>query len=745
MIPELNEPQSAAVVHAAGPLLVFAGAGSGKTRVITYRVANLLARHRVAPYRILTVTFTNKAAGELRERLVELAGDGMTRDLWVGTFHAVCARLLRRYHDAVGLERSFTIYDDSDQRAVMARVLRELEVDERRCPPKLALSRIHAEKREGRGPGEMELTTPTDASLREIYARYQAALVAANAVDFEDLISYVLRLAEDPEGLPGQELRARFEHVLVDEFQDTNLIQYRLVRALAASRRNLCVVGDDDQSIYRWRGADVRLIRGFRQDFPDAKTIKLEQNYRSTGRIVAAALGVIAPSPTREPKRLWTAAAPGDPVRVVSVRDEREEAAVVARTLRQELGRGTDARQIAVFYRIHAQSRVIEEALRGERLPYQIIGGMKFFERAEVKDLLAYLRLVENPRSDADLLRIINVPTRGIGQKTVQRLLDIASARGTCAWEAFDAALREGGLGRAAKAKLVAFRELISGLREAAGEVAPHAFARMVLERSGYRDVLRADDTAESDARLENVEELIGAIAEYEAEAEETGEPCTLGGYLERVSLVTAIDGMKDVACVSLMTVHGAKGLEFVSVVLTGMEEEVFPYRGVGGDHPEELEEERRLAYVAVTRARDRLVITHADQRTLFGKTRYLAPSRFLADLPPEGVEHESSRGWIGGTRIREASPPPPRASLPLPQQAPAALAPGERIVDPGYFDDLPPEERVAVFRSGARVRHRRFGEGVVEDVERGERPVVVARFPGFGLRRILAEFVEPA
>ncbi len=744
MSPELNQPQVEAVTHGDGPLLVFAGAGSGKTRVITYRVAHLLAERRIPPYRILTVTFTNKAAGELRARLARLAGEGVTAELWVGTFHAVCARLLRRYHDVVGLERSFSIYDEADQRAVMKRVLADLNLDERRLPPKRALSRVHAEKREGRGPAEMEVASSFDAPLREVFARYQAALATANAVDFEDLILHVMRLVEDPDGEAGRELRARFGHVLVDEFQDTNLVQYRLVRALAATK-NLCVVGDDDQSIYGWRGADVRLIRGFQRDFPGATVVKLEQNYRSTGHIVAAALGVIEPSPTREPKRLWTAADPGARVRVVAARDERDEAAFVVRTIQEELRRGTDPRDVAVFYRVHAQSRVLEEALRGERIPYQVVGGMKFFERAEVKDTLAYLRLIDNPRSDADLGRVINVPARGLGDKTIKRLFALATARGSSAWDAIEPLLRDGTLGTAAKSKLVAFRTLIEELRRAAETRAPDDLTELVLERSGYRAALGEADTAENDARLENLAELVGSIAEYAAEAGETGEPATLGGYLERVSLVTAVDGMKDVPSVSLMTVHAAKGLEFAGVILTGMEEEVFPYRGVDGDHPEELEEERRLAYVAVTRARARLSIVHVAMRTLFGESRYLEPSRFLADLPPDAVVHERT----------SASAPPPRARgagggraawmAPIARPpTPPRAAPGERVVDTAFFDDVPSTDAGEI-RPGLRVRHRRFGEGVVEGVEGGPQPVVVARFAGFGVRKIRADFLELA
>jgi len=751
---ELNEPQARAVAHAEGPLLVFAGAGSGKTRVITYRVANLLAEHRVPPYRILAVTFTNKAAGELRERLDQLAGEDVTRDLWIGTFHAVCARLLRRYHAEVGLERQFVIYDASDQKAVVSRVLKEMGLDDKRLPPKLALSLIHAEKREARGPRDVDVSRGGfDDTMVEVYERYQRALATANAVDFDDLILHMMRIAEDPHSPAGRELRGRFEHVLVDEFQDTNAIQYRLVRALAAQRRNLCVVGDDDQSIYRWRGADVRLIRGFQRDFPDTMVVKLEQNYRSTANIVRAALGVIEPALEREPKKLWTSAEDGEAVRVRAVRDERDEADFVARTVAQELGRGTSASDMAIFYRVHAQSRSLEEAFRVENLPYQIVGGMKFFERAEVKDLVAYLRLIENPRSDADLMRIINVPTRGIGGKTVERLLDTAARRGTSGYDAIDAALEGKTLGTAAKKKLSAFRDMIEELRSAANELSPHELAGRVLEESGYRRVLREEDTAESDARLENLEELLSSIQEYEQDAEEAGEPATLGGYLERVSLISAVDTMQDVPSVSLMTVHSAKGLEFDVVLLTGMEEEIFPYRGLDANEPEELDEERRLAYVAITRARQRLYISHAGMRMIFGQTRYLSPSRFLEDLPEQGVVREGS-AW-GGARPAYASPrrgadmtiSPARwrsSGVEIPAQpAQPALSPGQRVVDTDAFDDIPPHEPGRVVHPGDPVFHKRFGDGVVERVKVGVKPTVVARFPGFGTRRILAQFLE--
>jgi DNA helicase II / ATP-dependent DNA helicase PcrA len=734
-----------AVAHVDGPLLVFAGAGSGKTRVITYRIANLLA-NRVPPYRILAVTFTNKAAAEMRERLTRLTSPEVTRDLWIGTFHSVCARLLRRYHDAVGLKRDFVIYDTSDQKAVVTRALRELGYDERQFPPKPLLAAISGEKSEGRGPQESKLLGRQTDVVLEVFTRYEQALGLANAVDFDDLILKMTRLVEDPDSPAGADLRARFSHVLVDEFQDTNLIQYRLVRALSERTRNLCVVGDDDQSIYRWRGADVRLIRSFKHDFAGATVIKLEQNYRSTANIVKAALGVIEPSKEREPKELWTDAPAGDPVRVRVVMDEREEADHVLRGIQAELGRGTTANSIAIFYRVHAQSRTLEEALRRGNVPYQIIGGMKFFERAEVKDLLAYLRLSVNPQSDADLARVINTPARGIGDKTVEHLLNVASESSVCAFDAISQAQRE--LGTAASKKLAAFKTLIEGIQLEATRLSPSELCGHILEVTGYRELLRKEDTAESDARLGNLEELVGSIQDYEEQAGERGETPS----------------------VSLMTVHSAKGLEFDAVFLTGMEQEMFPYRGIASGEDEELEEERRLAYVAITRARRRLTITYAGSRTLFGQTRYLDRSQFLDDLPKDAIKLEGSvrsarstggyagsrygAGYVGGYspggyRNRSGDSFEGQrytgSGTAGGSRGGPPLAPGARVIERDeYAQDAVGGDGQAV-RPGSHVRHVRFGEGVVKSVEGGMKPSVVAVFPGVGEKRILLEFLEPA
>ncbi len=749
--PQLNEPQTQAVRHVAGPLLVFAGAGSGKTRTITYRIAHLLANEKVPPYRILAVTFTNKAAGEMRNRIEQIVGAALARDLWVGTFHSVAARLLRRYCAEVGLSRNFVIYDESDQKALMNRVLKSKNLSDREYPPKLILSRIHAKKQEGLLPEQVERSRSFDSTLIELYELYQKALLSSNAVDFEDLILLMMRLSEAQNSVAGEELRSRFGFVLVDEFQDTNSTQYRLVRALSAQTRNLCVVGDDDQSIYRWRGANVGIIRGFRRDFPDACVVKLEQNYRSSANIVQAALSIIESAKSREPKLLWTEQALGAPITVRAVADERDEAAWVVRTVRERLSQQVDPRQIAVFYRVHAQSRVLEEAFRAENLPYQIIGGTRFFDRAEIKDILAYLRLVENPNSEADLVRIINVPARGIGKKTIELIFDEASKMGSSAWHALKSSTTNSELPTAARQKLRQFVNLIDEWRAAlAAGNTPFQLANRIVDESGYRKYLQDQDSAESDARIGNIEEFLGSIAEYEDDTELTDEKSTLTGYLERISLVAAPDAMKDVPKVALMTVHAAKGLEFDTVLLSGMEDDVFPYKGLDSGESEELDEERRLAYVAVTRAKVHLSIFHASQRTLFGQTRYLRRSMFLDDLPDHIVKLEASHQHLGRFSNDKDIDAESARSLSRDRwvtheksTAGSALRPGERFIDRSAFDDVAQSEPQTTLRRGQSVFHARFGRGVVENIESGtESAMVTASFPGFGRRKILSRYL---
>jgi DNA helicase-2/ATP-dependent DNA helicase PcrA len=758
---ELNEPQAEAVAHAEGPLLIFAGAGSGKTRVIVYRIASLVAVHRVPPYRILAVTFTNKAAGEMKDRLQGLLGGDVAKDLWVGTFHAVCMRLLRRYHEAAGLGKNFLIYDDGDQRTVMNRVIKELDLDDKRFPARQVLGRIHAAKQEAKGPEALETESFAGPVLKQCFERYQAHLKAANAVDFDDILLAVLRLVEDPESLPGQEIRGRFRHVLVDEFQDVNQVQYRLVSALSSSTKNLCVVGDDDQSIYRWRGADVRIVRGFRRDFPGAIIVKLEQNYRSTGHIVKGALGIIKPARDREPKELWTDNQDGDPVAVIACDNEHDEAAFVAERIREAVSRGVSPRQIAVFYRLHAQSRVLEEVMLQERIPYQIIGGMRFFERAEVKNLLAYLRVVANPKSDVDVMRIINVPPRKIGDVTIERLVATADERGCSLFEALGPAAEGGALGTQAKTAVLRFRDLLQGLMRTAGDLRPSEVADQVLEKSGYAKMLEADESAEAETRLQNLRELVGSIIAYEEEAAAAAEPPTLSGYLEKVTLQSDADTLEEKPRVALMTVHAAKGLEFDTVFLTGMEEDLFPFRGMDPSRGDDQEEERRLAYVAVTRARRRLWVSYASRRMIFGTTRYGIASRFIGDMPKPSVRHdmtpslasgrggrrEPSRGAaIAQVRNNGWRHPQDQAASSMRGGAAAAgapaRAPGERYVE---RDAEPEGASAGAFREGARVEHKTFGVGTVLSADGGADPTVSVKFSGYSPKSIKARFLRLA
>jgi DNA helicase-2/ATP-dependent DNA helicase PcrA len=745
---ELNEPQAAAVAHGQGPLLVFAGAGSGKTRVITFRIANLLAELRVPPWRILAVTFTNKAAGEMRARLERLCGPELARALWVGTFHATCAKLLRAHGGAVGLQPNFVIYDAADQRAVVARALKDLDLDERRYPARAVLAHIHKHKQEGRGPDEAAAVSYIDEVALRLFRAYEERLRAANAVDFEDLILLVARLlTSNPE---GDKIRRRFDYVLVDEFQDTNATQYRFLRELVRDHRNLCVVGDDDQSIYRWRGADVRNIRHFRRDYPDATVVKLEQNYRSTKRIVQAALSVISRSTEREPKELWTANDDGDQVLVVAARDERDEAAFVVDAIQTARAEGTSLREMAVFYRVHAQSRVLEEALRASRVPYQIIGGLKFYDRAEVKDAIAYLRALVNPKSDVDLLRVINVPARGIGQTTVDRLTTWATVTGATVAEAIARAGEIEDLAAAAKKKLQGLAQLLEGLRTGVDTAPPGEVLERVLQETKYIEWLEKEDSAEADARIENLRELVGSLKDYEAEAQAAGERSSVSGFLERVTLVSDADAIDEEGRVVLMTVHGAKGLEFERVLLTGMEEEMFPYKGVDPGEREELEEERRLAYVAITRARKRLVMTHTQMRQIFGTTRWNRPSRFLGELPAGAIEQRATAALAGESRSRyvdrsdvRVAPAGPARPWSHPQSTAAGPEPGARYVDHEFFDDRPDDVAELSLRRGSRVRHDRFGEGEVLRVVSVGEPAVVAFFPGWGERKILARFLK--
>ncbi len=768
---KLNPPQREAVEHGDGPLVVFAGAGSGKTRVITYRIARLVRDLGVDPASILAVTFTNKAAGEMRERLFPLLGQAARR-LNVGTFHASSARILREIAEEIGLRRDFVIYDDQDQQAMLKRIVRDLELDERAVPPRTIAHRIDAAKNRLLGPATLDGRDPGTTTVRRVFEVYEERMRASHALDFGDLI-YRLVLALEADEKLRRRLSERFRYILVDEFQDTNHAQLRLVEALCSAHRNLCVVGDDDQSIYRWRGAERRNILDFRARFPEARIIKLEQNYRSTQRILRVAHEVIRRSEEREEKRLWTENPEGDPVLVVRTADERAEAEMVVRGIRQLQADAVPLTEVAVFYRTHAQSRVFEELLRAYQLPYRIVGGQRFFERAEVKDLLAYLRVLVNPDDDVSTLRIVNVPPRGIGKTTLDKVSSVASRRGVPVFATMRAMLAAGELPKAAAPRIEAFLALMDGLAADVADGASIAVvARDVVERTGYEKMLRTDDTPEADARLENLAELVGSIAEFEARDEDP----TLAGFLERVTLDTSTEEETGVERVTLMTVHAAKGLEFDVVMVTGLEEGMFPYGGFQSMalDPDELDEERRLAYVAFTRARKRLVLSWAQTRRVFGQVRSGFESRFLRELPPTetqiidtrppssrgdfstgyGQRGYGARGYTGGDYGDRSGQRRPHAALddfdpparddeldepPRPRAAPPVPSRSGSWVDTSDGDFAPR----ANYRVGMRVSHPKFGAGSVVRVLGGVPPKLAVRFDQVGEKTVVATYLD--
>jgi DNA helicase-2/ATP-dependent DNA helicase PcrA len=625
----LNDPQRRAVVHRGSPLLVIAGAGSGKTRVLTHRVAHLIATGDATPWEILAITFTNKAADEMRARLVGLIGPVADR-MWVSTFHAACVRMLRAHADLLGYRKSFTIYDDTDSRRLVEHILRDLNIDAKKLPPRSVQAAISAAKAELAFADSYAAAARSvfERRIADVYQEYEQRLTAASAMDFDDLLLLTVKLFQvAPDVLDAY--RTRFKHVLVDEFQDTNRAQNEIVLMLAAEHHNVCVVGDSDQSIFGWRGADIRNIVEFEEAFPDAKVIPLEQNYRSTKTILDAANAVIANNVTRVPKELWTEGEVGEPIVRYRAEDEYDEAAWVA----TEIGRlrefdGLEYGDVAVFYRTNAQSRALEEELVRAAIGYKVVGGTRFYDRREIKDLLAYVRLLGNPSDEVSARRIVNVPRRGVGEASVDRLARWARANQSSFVDALEHAAEAGVAGKAAKGALE-LRALLQGLRTMAENGAgPGEIVAAVAERTGYRAALEAEDTLEAHSRLENIAELAGAAGEYDS----------LDEFLESVALVADTDELDaGDRRVSLMTLHTAKGLEFPAVFLVGLEDGVFPHlRAL--DDPMQLEEERRLAYVGITRARRQLYVTHAWSRTLWGSTGHAIPSRFLSELPGELV-----------------------------------------------------------------------------------------------------------
>jgi DNA helicase-2/ATP-dependent DNA helicase PcrA len=767
LLSDLNDPQREAVLHGAGPLLVLAGAGSGKTRVIVHRIARLVAEEGVVPWRVLAVTFTNKAAGEMRERLEHLLGTS-AHELWVQTFHAFGARFLRREAARAGLGPSFPIYDDDDQLRLVKGILAELGADDgETLTARGALSRIDRWKGVALRPGEIAPGQyDAEAALaKEVYTRYELALARAGACDFGDLLMRPVRLLEEDEAL-RRRWSERFEHLLVDEFQDTNPVQYRLLRLLTGSRGNVCVVGDDDQAIYRWRGADVENILGFDKDFPGARVVKLERNYRSTRTVLDAAHAVISKAGRRREKRLWTDAPPGDPLALVVGQDEHDEADRIARAVSAERARGTPGDEIAVLYRTNAQSRPIEQALRSARIPYVIVRGTSFYERAEVKDAAAYLRLALEPRSDLDLDRIVNRPPRGIGDRTVERLAAHARDRGLARYDALAEVDAIEGLKPQARRALGALRDTIAGLARDVPGLDAGIAVQEVLSRTGLLARHEADHTDEGAERAENLLELVAAAREFDEAILGTPPPRDpdepvpppLARFLEQIALLGEADAPTPEGRVSLMTLHAAKGLEFVAVFLSGLEEGTFPREPWGDLSPREeadaADEERRLCYVGMTRAKRRLTLSLARRRMGYGEGgpswRSTEPSRFLSDLPPELFGEAVARE----VRAREARVQPV-ARPPLVRHHPGAL-PGEPHIE---LDDAPAEagdftgsdvdsdfdqrpEAQRPFTRGDRVTHPSLGDGVVVGCDGAGRDAKVTVRFGAGEKRVLARFL---
>jgi ATP-dependent DNA helicase UvrD/PcrA len=693
----LNEAQRDAVLLTEGPVLVVAGAGSGKTRVLTHRVAHLIGAIGAQANEILAITFTNRAADEMRTRLWDILSDD-ARGLWVLTFHATCGRILRRDAPLLGYRSNFTIYDQADQVRLVKNVLEELERDTKRFVPRGIHAQISNAKNQLISPDDYRERVASfyDQTVADVYRLYQERLHTANAMDFDDLLMLTVEVLER---FPEARLKWQkaFRYILVDEYQDTNHAQYRLLQLLAQRHMNLFAVGDPDQSIYAFRGADIRNIMEFERDFPGTRVIALEQNYRSTNAILGTANALISHNTERKPKNLWSELGTGDPVRVVELEDEHAEARFVAVEIARLVEEGYNGDEIAVFYRTNAQSRVLEDVLVRQGIAYQVIGGPRFYERAEVKDLVAYLQVLDNPFDTVSLLRIANKPRRGIGDTSLARLQTYATGRGISLWEAMEFP-EEAGLATASSRAVSGFRTLIQSLMSDLDRPVAD-IVQDVLERSGYLDSLEAERTVEAQGRMENLQELVGVAREYQ----ETADEPTLSSFLQEISLYSDQDAIRgESSLVTLMTLHNAKGLEFRAVFMIGVEEGIFPHaRSI---EEQSLEEERRLAYVGLTRAQERLTLLHASSRALYGGRNYNMPSRFLDELPSEHVERER----LAPTRWTSRSPAP-------------AIAPR---------NDVPS------LSTGDNVRHGTLGEGVVTRIEAGG--VVTVRFAGDGSERRL-------
>ncbi len=750
----LNPEQAQAVSYGDGPLLVLAGAGSGKTRVITHRIAWLIQRLDVAPWQILAVTFSNKAAGEMRHRVQELLGDAAT-DLWLGTFHSIGVRLLRRIGQHAGLERSFTIYDRDDQLRMIKRVMKALNISDKAFRPRSMASWIDRAKNRCLLPGDPRLQ-PGDIQERmaaRVYERYETDMRTANAVDFGDLLMRPVQILTEQPVLREQYAR-RFRHILVDEFQDTNAAQYNLLELLASTHGNLCVVGDDDQSIYSWRGAEIDNILGFPEAHAGTNVVRLERNYRSTEVILQASSAVVARNRSRHPKTLWTETRGGPNIAMLEASTDRDEADWVARRI-ESLRSDHPLGEFAIFYRTNAQSRQLEESMNRYRLPYVLIGGLRFYERAEVKDLLAYLRLVVNEHDAAGWLRIVNTPRRGIGAATVARVENMARERNLSIPSASQALLRADDRFRGHK-KLAAFESLIDTMRSQARDQPAHRAGAAILKASGLRDAFLADGSPEAETRLENLGQLLAAMTEHA----DTADDPSLAGFLEQVALVADVDQLANRReAVSLMTMHSAKGLEYDVTFVVGLEDGLVPHENSlreGGE-----EEERRLLYVAMTRARQRMHLSHARMRNRFGRDELATPSPFLREVPEELLETErqaapswsnAGAGWSGGWNQRprawSSSARPARADVAtLRNEAGLAEAARRRArraqTAPAAEESVIERQPDGALSVGDGVRHVRFGQGEVMDISGyGEMARVTVLFARVGVKKLVARFL---
>ncbi len=712
----LNPVQREAVLHGEGPMLIVAGAGSGKTRALTHRIAYLIRERGVPPHAVLAITFTNKAAREMADRVEALVGERVASRMWISTFHSACARILRREHEHLGLPSAFTIYDEGDTERLLAQVLKALGVDPRRYPPRAVAAAIGRAKDHVRSAEDFArlASGPYEETIARAYLAYEERKRAAGALDFDDLIAETVRLfRERPEVLAHYQ--ERFRHILVDEYQDTNRAQYELVNLLAAKHRNVCVVGDADQGVYSWRGATIQNLLDFERDYPDATVFLMEQNYRSTQNILAVANALIAHNVHRKPKTLWTDLGTGELVVRFRAEDEHEEAGFVAEEVeRLTSEEGYRYRDIAVFYRTNAQSRVLEDVLSRAGVPYRVVGGVRFYQRKEVRDVLAYLRLLVNPQDTISARRVINTPRRGIGEATVAALEAFAALEGIPFLEACRRADEVPELGPRARGAVRSFVEVMDRLAAILAEGAtPARMVEAAATESGYLAELEAERTVEAEGRIENIRELGGVAAEF-AERDPDGD---LAAFLEQVALVTEQDEYDEGAsAVTLMTLHNAKGLEFPVVFIVGLEDGVFPhYRSMTEAH--ELEEERRLAYVGITRAKERLYLCHAWSRSLFGQTSYNPPSRFLSEIPEELVRSLESEAPAPGRATWAAAASAPRGAASARRQPPL-VGPGDTVV------------------------HERWGEGVVLSVSgAGPDAEATVAFGDVGEKRLLLAY----